>query len=198
MSFLQYVIESGVQLGAYAVRQGVMKKVAPEPKEVDFLGQYLEGYSQALDHYEANLKAGGAPAQRPANTPSSGASTPSQINRPGCVTADEAAVALFHLEGLARGKGGFGVLRISKERLEKAAEAADVIQHPEIAAQYRDIAQEMPGVSTAEEAAALRDRLEPIVFDQSWALGQRCKGALTPQDIARIRKMVQEQSDGQV
>ena len=139
-----------------------------------------------------------APAPRPAYTPSpvaftpsSGPSTPSQthIDRPGCTAADEAAVALFHLDGLARGKGGFGVLRVSKERLETAAAAAEGIKHPEIAAEYRAIAAEMPDVHTPEAAQALHDRLQPVVYDQSWDLGRKCKGALTPIDMAEIKAL---------
>ncbi|MDZ4263820.1 MAG: hypothetical protein U1B30_16000 [Pseudomonadota bacterium] len=96
---------------------------------------------------------------------------------------------MFHLDGLARGKGGFGVLRVSKERLETAAAAAEGIKHPEIAAEYRAIAAEMPEVHTPEAAQALHDRLQPVVYDQSWDLGRKCKGALTPVDLAEIKDL---------
>lgn len=123
-----------------------------------------------------------APAQRPVET----ASLP---NRPGCTAADEAAVALFHLNGLAQGKGGFGVLRVSKERLETAATAAESIKHPEIAQQYRAIASEMPEVHTPEAAKALAERLQPVIYNEAWALGQRCKGALSPADLEEIKAL---------
>ena len=123
-------------------------------------------------------------APRPPDTP-----IRSHIDRPGCTAADDAAVALFHLDGLARGKGGFGVLRVSKERLETAAAAAEGIKHPEIAAEYRAIAAEMPDVHTPEAAQALHDRLQPVVYDQSWDLGRKCKGALTPIDMAEIKAL---------
>jgi hypothetical protein len=112
-----------------------------------------------------------------------------RIDRPGCTAADDAAVALFHLNGLARGNGGFGVLRVSKERLETAAAAAEGLRQHEIAAEYRAIAIEMPSVHTPEEAQALHDRLEPVVYERSWDLGRKCKGAIDPEDMAEIKAL---------
>jgi hypothetical protein len=129
------------------------------------------------------------PAPAPAPTPATSPAPTSPVNRPGCTAADEAAVALFHLDGLARGKGGYGVLRVSKERLEVAASAAESLKHADIAAQMRAIAAEMPNVSSPEEAQVLKDRLEPVVYDQAWDLGRRCKGALTAQDLSEIRAL---------
>ena len=100
------------------------------------------------------------------------------LAKPGCTAADEAIVALGHLEGLARGNEGFGVLRVSKERLEKAAAAAEGLKHPEIAAAMRAVAAQMPGVHTRAGAQALADELRPVV-DQAWDLGRRCKDSST-------------------
>lgn len=86
-------------------------------------------------------------------------------------------MALGHLEGLARGLGGFGVLRTSKERLEKAAQAAEDLGHHELARQMQEIANEMPSVRDASAAMALATRLKSLVND-TWVLGRTCKGVI--------------------
>lgn len=133
-------------------------------------------------------------AQAPVPAPVQATATPAPaprhaIAKPGCTAADEAAVALFHLDGLARGKGGFGVLRVSKERLEKAADAAAYLKRPEVAEEMRAIAAELPSVHTPEAALALKNRLEPVVYDKTWDLGRSCKGALSESDLAEIKAL---------
>ena len=118
----------------------------------------------------------------------------SPMGKPGCTAADEAIVALGHLQGLARGNGGFGVLRVSKERLEVGAEAAEHLGKRSLAKEMQAIGAEMPNVHTAEDALALAERLEPVV-DQAWDLGRHCKGSLNAKDLTKMRELAQRIRD---
>mgnify|MGYP001566715542 CR=1 FL=1 len=117
------------------------------------------------------------------------------ISKPGCAAADNAIVAKGHLEGLARGLGGFGVLRVSKEKLEEGAAAAQQVGHPQLADKMRQVAQAMPAVSTPEQAKALAEQLEPVV-QEAWHLGRTCKGALTPTQISKAKELAQQVKAG--
>lgn len=96
--------------------------------------------------------------------------------KPGCTAADNAIVAHGHLEGLARGLGGFGVLRESKRRLEEAADAVAILKKDELAAQFRGLAEQLPQVHDQAAAGVQARALEPLV-DETWDLGRYCKGA---------------------
>lgn len=95
------------------------------------------------------------------------------LDKPGCTAADESGRALFYLEGLARGNGGFGVLRQGRENLETAAAAADSLGQNDLARGFRRIAGQIPEVHTAESAEGLARELRPLV-DRAWRLGRVC------------------------
>ena len=112
-----------------------------------------------------------------------------QPDRPGCTAADNSLLVQAHLKGLAGGRGGFGVLRTSKEKLEEGADAAERVGRGELAEEMRRIAGELPDVRTQSGALALSEALEPVV-EQCWELGRRCKGALSPEELERARRLI--------
>ncbi len=124
--------------------------------------------------------------------------TPEAIARPGCTAADNAGVALYHLEGLAlEGKPNFGVLRITKERLEEGAAAAGHLGRNDLAEEMLSIAGELPEVHDAEAARRLAQELRPLAYTL-WDLGARCKGSLTPEDMARARALSAQVRSGEI
>jgi hypothetical protein len=93
---------------------------------------------------------------------------------PGCVVADETLTVKGHLEGLAKGLGGFGVLRTSAERLARAADAARSLGEEELARSLEAIRGRLPSVRTPEAAREAMQELERIV-PKAWELGKGCK-----------------------
>lgn len=122
---------------------------------------------------------------------------PLAVNRPGCTAADCGIQTLGYLEGLARGNGGFGVLHIGKEKLEEGARAAEHLGKTEIAQQYREVAQELPNIRDQRQAAAVANRLRPVV-DEAWHLGRTCKGDISPQQLARARELARQVKAGKL
>jgi len=118
------------------------------------------------------------------------------VSRPGCTTADEALVVKGHLDGLAKGWGGFGVLRTSKERLDKAVIAARIAGSPEVSGQLAKIANELSEVKTPEDAERVASELDEVL-PKAWELGKRCKG-LTPEMLARARELAGKVSRGEM
>lgn len=102
-------------------------------------------------------------------------------DRPGCIAADETLTVKGHLEGLAVGLGGFGVLRTSKERLETAANGAQQAGDAATSARLRGIAGKLPDVHTPEQAALIAIELDQIV-PVVWELGKHCSGVVR-QDV---------------
>lgn len=97
----------------------------------------------------------------------------STTEKPGCTAADEAGQVLFHLQGLAEGKPGFGVLQLDGARLDRAAQGAEGMGHPEIATKLRAFKDELGSVTDQESAQAAVASFKPTV-DEAWYLGQRC------------------------
>ena len=93
--------------------------------------------------------------------------------KPGCTAGDAALHARGYLDELARGAGGFGVLRLAKTELEQGAQAADSLGRISLAQQMRAIASEMESVRTKEAAEKMARRLDPIVAE-GWRLGRVC------------------------
>jgi hypothetical protein len=105
-------------------------------------------------------------------------------------------MALYHLDGLGyQGKTNFGVLRITKEKLEEAARAAEVAGDPQIAGEYRAIAQGLPEVHDAAQAQGMAERLRPVAF-RAWELGARCKGGLSPEQLGHARELARQVKEG--
>jgi hypothetical protein len=77
------------------------------------------------------------------------------MTRPGCTAADNTIIAKGHLDGLAQGLGGYGVLRPSKEKPEEAAAATSQLGRQDLAQKMREVSAELPQVRTREQAAAL-------------------------------------------
>ena len=101
---------------------------------------------------------------------------------PGCKAADATLLNLSYLEGLSRGLGGFGVLRVGRERLEEGAKAAQQLGYHDLAREMRVIAQELSQVRDEAGAAALAEKLRPVA-DRAWGLGASCKGSMMPQQL---------------
>lgn len=98
-----------------------------------------------------------------------------EVISPGCVCADETLTVLGHLNGLAEGWGGFGVLRQSKERLERAAAGASQVGAEEVASKLLEVASTLEEVHNSEDAKEVAQKLRPIARE-AWELGKHCKG----------------------
>ena len=117
--------------------------------------------------------------------------------RPGCTAAETTILTRGILEDLADGMGGFGVLRQGKEYLEGGAKAAARLGRQDLAQQLEEIANELPDVHTPEEAGALAERLRPLETE-AWTLGKRCKGAISPEAIARGKEISSKVMSGEM
>lgn len=105
--------------------------------------------------------------------------------KPGCTAADETGQVWFHLSGIAEGKPGSGVLRLDVDRLDRAAQGAEGMGHPEIAEKIRRFKDVLPQVRDAESAQRALVDFKPLV-DETWYLGQRCGlAASAPMKYAR-------------
>jgi hypothetical protein len=105
-------------------------------------------------------------------------------------------MVLYHLDGLGyQGKTNFGVLRISKERLEEAARAAEIAGDPRIAGEYLAIARDLPEVHDAAKAQEMAERLRPVAF-RAYDLGGRCKGGLSPEQLGKARDLARQVKEG--
>lgn len=102
-----------------------------------------------------------------------GASPQTEMPKPGCTAADETLLVHGHLHGLASGLGGFGLLRLSKERMERAAQAAEWVNEPQLAEAMRDFATQLPEIHDEEAAALAMEKMAPIIAE-AWELGVRC------------------------
>lgn len=118
-------------------------------------------------------------------------------DRPGCEAADETLVVKGHLEGLAQGRGGFGVLRTSKTRLENAAKAARRANAPSVADTMEGIADVLPDVHTPEQAARVLKDLE-LVERQTWDLAQKCGKSLPPNAMNLANDLAAEVTAGRI
>lgn len=115
---------------------------------------------------------------------------------PGCRAADSCLLVHGYLVNLAEGKSGFGVLRVAKERLEEGAAGAARMGQAQLAAEMREVAQALPKVHTAEEAAALAPRMKQLT-DETWELGRRCGGHnLSPQQMVKARELARQVKEG--
>ena len=93
--------------------------------------------------------------------------------RPGCQIADACLVVHGYLEELSEGAGGYGVLKLGRERLEAAAVIAEEIGKEELAESMREVCEKLPDVRTADAAAELAEKMEGIK-KQAWRLGRAC------------------------
>ena len=126
-----------------------------------------------------------APRQAPRIAPSDLAALKKAASKissggPGCRAADSCLLVHGYLVQLAEGKSGFGVLRVAKERMEEGAVGAERMGQTQLAQEMRKVAQDLPEIHTPEQAAALAPRLKEL-SDQTWDLGRRCGGHLSPQ-----------------
>lgn len=120
------------------------------------------------------------------------------ITRPGCTAADNAGVVLYHLEGLSKeGKPNFGVLRVSKERLEEGATAAASLGRQDLAQQMREIASKLPQIHDAAAATSLAAELRPVAY-AAWDLGAQCKGSLSPEQMGKARILARQVQEGKL
>lgn len=117
--------------------------------------------------------------------------------RPGCTAAETTILTRGILEDLARGFGGFGVLRQGKEYLEGGAKAAASVGRQDLAQQLDQIASELADVHTPEEAEVMAERLRMLEPD-TWELAKRCTGALSPEAIARGKEVANKVMAGEM
>ena len=122
---------------------------------------------------------------------------PNAMLKPGCTAADETLVIIGHLEGLARGKNHFGVLRSPDEhkRVQRAIAGARGMGADDVAERMEEVFGQLEHVSTSVEAAALAERLDPIAFDAAWELGVRCGGIGI---IARAQHLMERAQAGEI
>ena len=95
------------------------------------------------------------------------------LDKPGCQIADTCLVIHGYLEELAEGNGGFGVLKLGKERLEEAVLIARAIGKESLADNMAEVAEKLPSVRTAEAAEELVSEMDDIK-KQAWRLGRAC------------------------
>ncbi len=119
------------------------------------------------------------------------------FERPGCEAADQTLVVQGHLQGLAVGLGGFGLLRTSKERLEKASSAARQANAPDVAASIDGVAKQLPNVRTEAQAGVLARELAPII-PKVWELGARCGKSVSPDGMRRANVLAGEVNAGRM
>jgi hypothetical protein len=100
---------------------------------------------------------------------------PAVVIRPGCTAADESLTILGHLQGLAAGWGGSGVLKLDTDRLETAALGADRMGDKETATQLRDFKERLSNIKDPDQAREAAQDFVPIV-QRTWSLGMTCGG----------------------
>ena len=147
----------------------------------DFVQEHLDARLDALDRQDDKIREILHP-RPPGETIETTAvvledDEPERLAKPGCTAADETGAILHHLNGLARGLGGFGVLRSPDERkrIERAVRGALGMGEEGVARRMGEVFADLKDVSTPEQAAALADRLGPVA-DEAWELGKRCGG----------------------
>lgn len=119
---------------------------------------------------------------------------PAVVARPGCTVADNLGLTEFYLDRLSRGFGGYGVLRVARERLLEAQDAALVINRPDVAQKVQALADKLPAVSTEAEARQILAEASGLA-DECWDLGRRCKG-LSREDLERAMALAKQVRDG--
>ena len=127
-------------------------------------------------------------------------SSKTSIERPGCTIADETLTVKGHLEGLAQGLGGFGVLRTSYKRMGKAIRAAKQMQNKEITKKLEHIQTKLTKVHTPEKAKVLEGQFAALV-PTAWELGRRCSskpGQLHPKVLAAAGRLAKEVNSGRM
>ena len=135
------------------------------------------------------------PAPSPVPVAGPAAKPTPAITRPGCTAADATLFNLSYLEGLSRGLGGFGVLRVGRERLEEGVRAAHQMGQTSLAGEMHAIAQELSEVQDPAAAAVLAEKLRPVA-DRAWALGRRCGGHVSPQNLVKAWALARKVQEG--
>ena len=120
------------------------------------------------------------------------------MKKPGCTAADETLLVASHLEGLASGLKGFGVLRGDVERLERAAIGADGMGDFATGASLRKIAHLLPDVKDTAAARLALAQIAPLKT-VTWELGRRCWGhSVTPELMAKVMDLANKVRDGKI
>ena len=99
------------------------------------------------------------------------------LPKPGCTAADESLLVYGHLDGLAQGWGGFGLMRESRKRIERAVQGAMQMGDVALAKDLAAIGESLAMVRDPDEAASARERLAPLL-PRAWELGKRCGGSI--------------------
>lgn len=113
------------------------------------------------------------------------------LRKPGCTAADETLVVKGHLEGLAAGYGGFGVLRSpdERERMRRAIQGAEQMGAPETAGKLKAAFALVGQVDDEDSAQRALEAVAPLV-QETWDLGKRCGGhSFAPELVQRAREL---------
>jgi len=102
---------------------------------------------------------------------------------PGCIIADETNYVMAHLYGLSEGWGGFGLLRLSKTKLEKAAEVAEYIGAEDTSGKLLEAAERLVLIDSTDDVLEYIEWFKPLAH-RAWEFGRRCSG---------LKKMTKEQ-----
>ena len=131
--------------------------------------------------------------------PLSSTRAPGALAKPGCTAADESLVILGHLEGLAEGKQGFGVLATDLERIDRAAAGARQMGDATLAERLEGFKAQLPTVRDAETAQKAAVDLKPLV-DEAWELGRRCgaSGHVSPELYAKAQGLAERVKAGEI
>lgn len=117
-----------------------------------------------------------------------------RLVKPGCIAGDETVHVHGYLERLARGNGGFGILKEGHERMGRAARGAEQFGRPDLAAKLREVQAKLPDIHDAAAAAAVRDTLDPLV-DDAWQVAIQC-GAVTGAMWERAEQLARDVNAG--
>lgn len=105
-----------------------------------------------------------------------------QVDKPGCTAADETLVVKGHLEGVARGLWGSGVLQHDIARMDRAIAGAQAMGDQGVARALAAIKAALPGVRNPAQAEVVLRQTEDVI-PRVGELAKRCGAQLVAQRI---------------
>ena len=140
----------------------------------------------------------------PAPVPAAATETPEpaaspaheRLARPGCTAADEMLTIKGHLEGLAAGLGGFGVLKTDIPRLDRAMAGAQQMGDGAVAQEISALKSTLPAVTTPEAARRVLDQQVAPLIPKVWDLGKRCSMHVSPELLKRAKELATQVASG--
>lgn len=114
----------------------------------------------------------------------------SDDERLGCVVADESLLVLAYLEKLADGWNHFGVLRVGRDRLRRATDAAQRLNEHELSRALSEFSTTLADVRDEPSARRVAIAFRPYA-EQAWKLGAMCKG-LDADTVLEVGRQIAE------